>query len=176
LLNTGTNPVIPYVNTFCRLDALAMGALIATKFRSLKSLTVIRDYSLIVLCISVISILTLVVSIHSMDNLHPLIVTLGYSLNVLLFGSILILTATGHTPLKKLMENPIMVFFGKYSYSLYIFHVPIYYILSHTILSNGTMWLSLLLSLLAFIISVIIAIFTMKTIEMPFLKLKRYFN
>jgi len=176
IYNSGVASIVPYVNTFCRLDALAMGALIASQVRNQNGLAMIRKYSLQVFIFSSLALLALVLFIHSMSNLHPLMITLGFSLNVLLFGSLLVLTMCGYPIVKSLMENTIMVFFGKYSYSLYIFHVPVYYLLSRNILHGDSMLINILLALTSFIISILISLLTMKTIEMPFLKLKHFFD
>jgi peptidoglycan/LPS O-acetylase OafA/YrhL len=49
--------------------------------------------------------------------------TFGYSLLALLFASVVWLAGNTRGRTSRLLENPILVTFGKYSYSLYVFHM-----------------------------------------------------
>jgi peptidoglycan/LPS O-acetylase OafA/YrhL len=66
------------------------------------------------------------------------------------------------------LAHEIPIWLGRISYSLYLVHVPILYAVTQTI---GSSWPTLQTSLVVIALSLIVADFTAKTIEFPFIKL-----
>lgn len=113
-----------------------------------------------------------------------------YFSNYLLFGKIAsrmfheILIAIGSclivinclyfAPLKQLLNITLFRFYGKISYSLYLFHLPIIYALGYLYLPHGSL---LVVKFLTIILSTLIAWISYVLIEQTFIKLaKKYVN
>ena len=58
------------------------------------------------------------------------------------------------TPLKWLLDTMLFRFYGKISYSLYLFHLPVLYALSYLYLPHGSLWI---IKLLTLVVSTLIA-------------------
>ena len=120
-----------YVFTFCRLDALAIGALVAVAVRQANNWkTAIRIAPLVMAStLGALIVLAVVVGV-SYENFW--MGTVGISLWAIMFGSSLVLLlAANHSGLAyRLGSSRILRTFGKYSYCLYICHQPVILILS----------------------------------------------
>lgn len=110
-----------YVFTFTRIDTLAIGSLIAIlfdqgyqfKYKSIK----------ISLLLFFLLSLFIVYFFGPRAERNPIIYTIGFSVLAISFGLIIVLLRSGHKfALRTLFSNKILVFLGKYSYALYIFH------------------------------------------------------
>jgi peptidoglycan/LPS O-acetylase OafA/YrhL len=125
--------------------------------------------------------------------------TIGYSLTGALYGSLLVLVLT-HRPWARFFSNPLLRFFGKYSYALYVFHIFVFFyvaeffalgdpsrfsILRHmsiqgVVLFDQDQSFALILDgicylLLAVGISVALALISWRLVELPFLRMKKAF-
>ena len=74
-------------------------------------------------------------------------------------------------PIKRILSVPFLVFFGKRSYGLYLFHFLGIYI--GTKLYEDNLYVSFIVSLTA---TMLISIFSYRFIEGPFLKLKKKYE
>lgn len=107
-----------YTYSFCRMDALCFGGLLALNRQSLN--TKLLKY---LFALSLIFILIMFTIDGKYLKYNPFVYTIGYSCNYLLFGSILGLLLNGQfQKLKKLLENDFLGKMGLYSYSIYLFH------------------------------------------------------
>lgn len=168
-----------YVITFCRLDALSFGSLIALNKDKLS----VR-YSIIALIISSFSI-ALIFFLKGKYYYHDTLVsTIGYSLNYILMGSILILIINNKFKiLNHFFELKFLQKMGKYSYSIYLFHAPIngfFILLSHNINTNTNSinWsiIQLLYAVIIIFLSFLVGYISYNLFEKHFLKLKMRFN
>jgi peptidoglycan/LPS O-acetylase OafA/YrhL len=74
----------------------------------------------------------------------------------------------------KLLESRIVQFYGKISYSFYLFHMPILYLVVYTLRSRLSLWE---IKVLIFIITTIISNFVYNNVELRFIKYgKKFFN
>jgi peptidoglycan/LPS O-acetylase OafA/YrhL len=120
-------PLAIYVSTYCRLDGLATGAFIALLMRGETSRGSLRR---ITVAIGVPTGLIVVLLCCWKNNNQWLgfgMHTFGFSLLALAFGSLLMRTllAPPGSFLCLLFSNRLLQSMGKYSYALYLFHVPI---------------------------------------------------
>jgi peptidoglycan/LPS O-acetylase OafA/YrhL len=118
---------------------------------------------------------------------HRLLQTAGQTLIAVFFGAILVLalTSSRSSAIGKAAANPVLRFFGKYSYAMYVFHHPLLWF-------NPNSWLKLnfrgiptvfgsqlpayLLWLVMTVgLTVAIALVSWHVWEKQFLKLKRFF-
>lgn len=121
-------PIAAYMATLMRMDSLAAGAFIALMVRGPKGMEGLLKPAMIVACTTFTVFFAIVLIRHSKSNQDLVIGTVGLSVLWAFFGSVLIL-ALNWKPLESLMQLPILRWFGKYSYGLYVWH-PIVFMLA----------------------------------------------
>lgn len=187
-----------YVFTLFRLDPILVGSLISIIYKAeLKfNLYKISRFSFIIT--SLIWILFILV-FKGYPQYPKIIQTIGYFNTSIFYGSLLILVMKNNN-LKLLFSNKILTLFGKYSYSIYIFHVFIIIFLSkffclgqpekvclllplnyfnYIYVNYRNIYLFIDASLFIFLFFIILSIITSlswKLIEKPFLTLKKSFK
>lgn len=122
------NPVAVYVLTPCRVDALAVGALIAVMLRSAEGRDLVRRLALPVMLVSIGGLGVIGTWRHGFGQFDAVVGTIGYSAWAVFYGSVLAAALTVPpvlTGLPKLLSARWLRFFGKYSYAMYVFHQPL---------------------------------------------------
>jgi peptidoglycan/LPS O-acetylase OafA/YrhL len=99
----------------CRMDCLAVGAFLAVWKPS-------HGQSWAILATSGAVLAAIGLQAHSFGHSGLGMETYGFSFVALFYGALLVL-ALG--PLAWVFKNPILRFFGKYSYGLYLYHFPL---------------------------------------------------
>lgn len=185
MLLTGWSYQQIYVTTFCRMDSLAFGAYFAamTKEKNYNSeiTTMFARKSLISLgCFYII-----LLGIKSLIGFPKLLFTSFGFLFVGLFMLLLFIIAfhakSGDFG-NRFFSNKLLVFFGKYSYAMYLFH-PITKIIIlkfinkelYNELINYPIFFQLIFYLVAISITLFFAIVSWHLIEKHFLAFKKYF-
>ncbi len=119
------NKLYYYCNTFYRLDTFLTGVLLAFVLRDIKQ----NKYPdnifrfLFLACLS--GYIFIVAYYNNLLSDNPLIITIGYTVIAVMFMSLIYFTAVQKTSvLNKIFTNRFLVFSGKISYGLYIFHFP----------------------------------------------------
>lgn len=130
MLMAGVDPTAPYVLPFCRLDALATGALVALALRDERDgarLVTWARYIAPAAAVAVLGIWYLEVPLDNRNWTEPIMQGAGYTMLALLFGSLVALTVVARpgSGLSRLFSLPLLRTFGTYSYALYLFHVPV---------------------------------------------------
>jgi peptidoglycan/LPS O-acetylase OafA/YrhL len=127
LLGFGVAPLAVGVLTPGRLDPLATGACIALVARGSSALQPLARLAPLAMVASLGVVLAIGIATGGVQPYSLAMLTVGYSALALLFGSILVLTLTAaHSSRRvRLLEQPTLVALGKYSYALYLFHLPI---------------------------------------------------
>ncbi|MFN3607426.1 MAG: acyltransferase family protein [Hyphomonas sp.] len=168
-----------YVFTPARMDGLAMGALIALLVRGPRGIAPLVPWAWRLGSAAMAAFLVLVVLRRDFSNADPVILTVGISLLTVIYASLLILSLT-FRPLSFIMELPVMRWFGKYSYGLYVWHPIVNIILLHSPLTERfgeiTPAKGVLLLLIAFAASVLTALASYRFLESPLLRLKSRFH
>jgi peptidoglycan/LPS O-acetylase OafA/YrhL len=180
-----------YVFTPCRVDALAMGGLLAASLPRVKlSARTLLAYARAAAII--LGIANLLILWSSPDRISLLSLTAGYSLIGAFFAALLVmaLVKSPGASFESCMKSPVLRILGKYSYGLYVYHVLLastfeYYFGQPLI--NNVLRARLHLggaaygaSVFIFIILATIASFTVAWLswhlfEKQFLRLKKYF-
>jgi len=158
LLYTGVNPVALHVLTPSRLDALAVGAFIALAVRNEGGLDRLASASKIVIPVLGLPIFgdaAFRYFTHSgregeeglfSANL-PEVQTVGLTVIAIFFGAILVRAVAAsqreiadpnarRSRLVRLFESPLLRSFGKYSYAMYLFHLPLRALVRDSTLNN----------------------------------------
>lgn len=112
-----------YSFTLCRVDALAMGCLLATVVPKIP-----KKYALLSIFVGAVLFISLMYSISQSSIPYKKLpwmqlygyTLIGFSVALMMVG---IIKANTHNPLVRLLEHPIMLMTGRASYSLYIWHL-----------------------------------------------------
>jgi peptidoglycan/LPS O-acetylase OafA/YrhL len=182
LILAGYQPAA-YVLTPARMDALAVGAVLALIARGPARLTGIGRWASPAAALLGLLLGAIFVWRRGMFAYDPVVSTLGLTLLACLFGTVLVLalTASRQQLLGRIFSSSVLCFFGRYSYALYVFHHPILFFKSG-LLPLGwvpTVFGSLLLKMLVFVmtataLSIVLALMSWHLYEKQFLKLKRF--
>jgi peptidoglycan/LPS O-acetylase OafA/YrhL len=126
LVGAGAPFLAVYVLTPTRMDCLAVGAMIALAFRMPRPSVAATRLAPRILALSLITLLTVAALQGSLDREGPIMLTAGFSAVPLLFGSLLVIALEGGpgSLLSRALTTSFLRFFGKYSYALYLFHIP----------------------------------------------------
>jgi peptidoglycan/LPS O-acetylase OafA/YrhL len=184
---SGVDSSATFLLTPCRIDALVAGGLIAAMNRETRIRDKLLDPARYVLLLSFISLCFLYSRRGNLDRFNDnLFETIGYTLLATLFASAIALTLAlkPEAKIRNLLESELLVFLGKFSYGIYVFHWPIIIFLADGVrlpiridsiiqsrsLSMMMFWLS------ALILSLIAAVASYWLIERRFLAVKRHFQ
>jgi peptidoglycan/LPS O-acetylase OafA/YrhL len=167
------------VFTVCRLDSLSIGALCAIFIREYKKF--LENHILKVAFFTSIILIAICLYTSNLRTTNIYFVRLGFTLFDIFFASVIILSFDGQIFkgfIKSFFSTTFLKFFGKYSYGIYVFHLPLYYLfylnlvnlfrnfLSSEFLINFSASISLT------IIICVVSIISYYMLERPFLLLK----
>ncbi|MBX3154697.1 MAG: acyltransferase [Deltaproteobacteria bacterium] len=172
----GAQPVLgPYALPYCRLDALAIGALLRLAFeeRAEVELALLRRVAP-VLCVAAVAFLY-----TSSRKELPFIVA-GYSLTALATASLIacLLAARAGSPLRRVFEAGPLVYIGKISYGLYLFHLIVRLVVTQALARvfakedlGGTLYCTCQLVAMV-VLTIAVAALSFRYFEQPILRLK----
>jgi peptidoglycan/LPS O-acetylase OafA/YrhL len=179
------SPLAVYVATPTRLDGLAAGAFAVLAVRQARSVQQLLPTSRLLAGAAGVGVLGVWLTPKGYSWESPLTATVGFSLLAVFFAAMLLL-AVGSRPgklLHRTLTHPFMRAFGKYSYSMYLFHLPLRALLRDTVYNNsrfptvggsrlpGQVLFYLAATALTFAVSWL----SWHLLEKQFLKLKRFF-
>lgn len=171
-----------YVLTPCRIDALAIGALVAWLSRSgsfaTQKLLAISRWLAIPLTAAVLTLW--VFGLLREQRLTSM--TIGVPLVSGLFATLLIFSGNGVGT--EFFESRLLQFFGRYSYCIYLVHLPIRALLRDAVfgrtrfdhLSGAAVAWQLLFYVVATLAVIPVAVLSWNLLEKRFLALKRFFE
>jgi len=192
--------------TICRLDALFIGALCAYFFRAPELMPRIRRWLPLTAALGIGSYFlgfsamlffpqraalllygpTPVVPHVLDDAIRLFLVSGGFTLLAIGFGATVLLAActeNKNTPMQKFLQSRVLAPIGKYSYGIYVFHVPVLglsntYLLPKLITNNPTEAVATQCAYIVFVatLSFIIAALSYELFEKKILSFKRYFG
>ncbi len=115
-----------YCFTLCRVDSLAFGAVVAILFQTRAGWPLIRWLERGSLGFGVLAVLYAVSSSHSTLYVNPQLERFGYSgVDLLSAGLVMLAVRKAGTKSLVLLRSQFLRTFGKYSYGLYVVHMPI---------------------------------------------------
>lgn len=168
-----------------RMDGFAIGAIVALAVRNPTGLAVLRRGVPWIAATSLAMLVALFATLGTLTADDVLTRTFGFSALALLFGSLLVYVVgarEGDPGYGPLVSAPLRAL-GKYSYALYLFHVPINVILEpkladmivDTSVYGSLLFGQLLFIAIAGITSFVVAWLSWQLVEAPFLRLKALF-
>ena len=201
LVEAGMTWIQAYALTPTRMDALALGGLIAATARAPGGLARLRRWAPsagLVSAIIVVGIATYKPLLGLMAGESALSVTraelpydlhlqmLRFTFNATMFGALLVigLMAAPSSAMVRVFGGRVMRMFGRYSYAIYMFHVPLYLLAAHYGLAGeflprvGGLQFprALLFYMMLTIASTAVAFVSWHLFEKHFLKLKSRFS
>jgi len=172
-----------YFNTFSRFEQLVSGALLAVLFTTPTWKNRLRPIAFPVFSMAFLAFVVL--CIYTFPDTNPALrsipLTLGaYTLAALFTAALIaaLLTGPEKSPIRGVFRSPILAFFGKYSYSMYLLHLPIAILLLEVVWDTGVRgWKGYLFySILTYVLTVLAGLVTWNLLEKHMLSLKRYFE
>ncbi len=120
-------PFGAYVLTPSRMDALALGGLLALVAREPEGLTRLLRWARPAVGLSAVFLGTIFTWRHGLAFLDAVVQTIGFSLLAIFFGGILVIAVASPpgTVDGRFFAHRFLRFFGRYGYALYVFHHPI---------------------------------------------------
>lgn len=173
-----------YRFTFCRADALMLGAILAFVVRNETLSRLMQYHRLTGLYGSGLTSIVLLIYAFGQGNAliisNKVISSIGYTIFSIFFTFLLfsLLNATRESFVSRFFNNTVMRFFGKYSYAMYIVHFPLIAFIYANYLENFNckpMTKVLILFVTNIILTSVISWLIYHLIEKHFLSLKRFF-
>ncbi len=174
----GNSEIQVYVLTFCRLDGLLLGALLALEKRNLVNLSSFINWRnlILFLCLVITYLFKFTGLRYSVFSM-----AISYFFVALFFTSFLSLVLEKDY---RIFSKPALVSIGKYSYGIYLIHFPVQAAFREFFFKKlvlGASFWSHLLYQLVFVLAVTIVSYGLAFIifnlyEKQFLKLKRHFS
>ncbi|HEV3048908.1 MAG TPA: acyltransferase, partial [Longimicrobium sp.] len=115
-----------YFLTPGRIDGLALGGMIALVMRGDGGPQRLRRMAPAALTVSAAAVAGAALHPSGFDPGGVYMVTVGYTALACFFGAVLVLALDGgRSILPRLLSTPVLRFFGRYSYGLYVVHLPL---------------------------------------------------
>jgi peptidoglycan/LPS O-acetylase OafA/YrhL len=183
LANHGVPSEMIFVDTATRADTLMVGALAALVVGDKLLLSLVRPWLPIVAALGAGYVIVVGFAVKSEVLQIYDMVTLGFTAFALTFGSLVLwgymFNGSGNPP-DRLLSTPVLTTLGKYSYGLYVYHLPVIY--AAKIWLGSSVWfgrsavLGLLFCVATAAVAFSIAVASYELFEKRFLRLKRHFR
>lgn len=175
-----------YRLTFCRADALMLGAMLAYAVKNELLSKFLQKYWMVFFYGSGLASMILLVYAfldgigNMVDNSNKTVHSIGFTLFSIFFTVLIysLLNARQGSFLSRFFDNTMMRFFGKYSYAMYILHVPLIAFVYANYLelaSYDPLAKVLILFVATLSLTSVISWLSYHLIEKHFLSLKRFF-
>lgn len=169
-----------YCNTIARMDSLLMGSLLAVHLREGKSISKSAINISILAFVALITASLVIFGNVRQDN--ALFPTIGYTVSAAFFAGMLYVLLKNEARLLGWVKRlRALSFIGKISYGIYIFHMPVYLVLStqlHQLFTDKfhpDINVALFISVLSVVITLMVSSVSFYLIEKPILNLKKHF-
>lgn len=173
----GWDPAWIYRNTVLRSDALMMGAMAAVLVREASWLERVQPWLRTALWGTGVASLSVMALGGGTHYLHPPVLAAGMTVFATAFAVVLTVVVTAPRG-GGFLEHPVLGWFGRHSYGMYVWHWPLAYALYYSYpemeLQKGTGQIALLVAGLAG--SSLLGWLSYELYEKPFLRLKQYFQ
>jgi peptidoglycan/LPS O-acetylase OafA/YrhL len=164
----------------CRMDTLAVGAVIAILIRGPRPDRFLR-WAPVAFVIAGICVIGLCTARHEVNHRDPYIATIGFTVIALMYGSLLLLALRQGGLVERVSSIKLLRTFGRYSYAMYLFDLPMTIALNHY---RGIFvpWIhsyageSAMFLVLCLLVNFSLAAASFHFVESPFMRLKPRFN
>lgn len=174
----GLKVTYPYMATLSRMDSLSIGAILAVLIRTNKKW--LERYTTPFALVSASLAISGVIYYKSANFLA---VPSIYTFVDIFAGCVLLYSLSINKPwIIRLGDHPVFRFLGKYSYGIYVYHYIIFNVLQYNVQPilalriQSPFMVVLLVGILTIALSVGVSLLSFHYLELPFLKLKKYFS
>ncbi len=183
-LRAMAQPLAAYVLTPSRMDALALGGLLALIAREPGGLSRLAKWARPAVVSSAVFLGMIFLWRHGLTFRHAVVQTIGFTLLAILYGGILAVAVASppDTVAGRLFADRFLSFLGRYSYAVYVFHLPVIFYMGRFFNAGGIPRLAgsqlpgqLLFTTSAASVSLAAALVSWHLYEAQFLKLKALF-
>jgi len=185
LLAQGDHPLLIYSFTPTRMDDLAIGALIALLVRGVETRRLLAMFAWPVAGISLVGLIALYIARSGLPAFDPWVLRAGLPLIGLFFGGLFagVILSPPTSMGRAIFNQPHLRWLGKYSYALYVIHVPVVnLLLRHTDLAQSVPDVfgsyvprAIVTAAVAAAITFVLALASWRFVESPFLRLRSRF-
>jgi peptidoglycan/LPS O-acetylase OafA/YrhL len=175
-----------YTWTITRADAIAMGALVAILIRNERAHSLLRRHFGLLFVASIAAVTATLAVFHGLPPQGPIAEFLGLPLSGLISALIVFACVSGDPAkrwwsslvqaLRRALSTRGLVSIGKYSYAIYVFHLPVHLMLrrfAQVRLESGGIAAYSIYSAAVLAVSYLLARVSWAMLEHPFLSLKR---
>lgn len=164
-------------NTFARLDAIALGILVAYVLGSeVPSLTLFGRSALAAFSLSLWCIVAACVNLNAQTEVAPVLGTLiGRPLVAIAAAGLLVAVIGAPSAGARVLSNTGLTYLGRISYGLYVYHMAGLMIAEHFVRTNSVRKFAAY-AFSGFALTLIFSILSYRWLESPFLKLKERFT
>jgi peptidoglycan/LPS O-acetylase OafA/YrhL len=165
--------------TFSRIDGICIGCMVAL-IQKIRMNFLEKYTGVVVLCFAGLNF-----GFYFFDLLHPAafpyLALIGYTTFAMIFGLLVHTVAYERSPLlTAVFGTRFLRFFGKVSYSSYIIHWPLYFILRHyfarLLVNHANFERYLFASTVCFVLSFLLGYISYRYFELRFLRLRKHFS
>ena len=177
---------VPYLITPTELDGLLVGAYLAATIRQPRSQSFPIRHGRVLMFLSIVILLVIGLNDRRLAFGDPAVPLVGFTALAILFGGIVYVavTETPSSRTSRALGNPIARFLGRYSYAIYLLHMPIIQLWTAPQRAETTLVVDGIppfLAHLTYIIVVtggivLVSLFSWHLIEQPFLRLRAVFE
>lgn len=167
-------PAYRHVLLPCRLDAFCAGALLYLAYQSGFAARYKKVYPFVLAVLPCTVLVLLAVTGTAWHFGVDYVARYGYTLNVIFWTALMGFTLTAEKGFcVSVLCSRAMTVIGKYSYGIYVFHLPVYILLSKKLIFNaGPDDRTIMLAAISFIAAYVCSFASFHLLEKHFLKLK----
>ena len=170
-----------YCNTLTRIDSVLMGCLLSIYIKSGREFSGRTVKIVLGFCLLYFAMSFGVMK--NVKNTNPFFSTIGYTVVSVFFATVIYVFIKGNRQgLQWLQQSYALKYIGKISYGIYVFHIPVYLILSSAFMDVfrqdlGLSYLNalLLIAIISLFLTILASAVSFHFLEKPILSLKKHF-
>jgi peptidoglycan/LPS O-acetylase OafA/YrhL len=172
LAASGVDDMTLYHATFTRVDALAVGALVAIGSRN-KGVTYMKPFMAAMTIVAAIAASLMVLAASRNSQIGNALRFAGVASALATgWGAVLVITLTSSGRWTSWMESASLRFFGKHSYAIYLLQAPVDHLLGARLRPEVIGWVGY--AAVATLLTTMLAVASWHLWEQPFLSLRRF--
>lgn len=167
------NPFLLQTALYNQFDGFVSGGFIALLFRTTPFSK--KNMVLFARVIGFIAFILCIISYFTQSLVPGLHINIWfYSLLAIFFTTVLVETTLANSLASQFLCNPALMYIGKISYGLYLYHFPIFWLIDSIADVLGIS--ASIIPILQFLVTFVVSILSWRLLESPLLKIKEHFT